>query len=113
MFGPLPLTRNHNTDMFTKPLKNKEFISTYLSKIPRRFSVAATNNVGSHLSHRQRIYTIPVGLYDADMVVFLLGDQFAQPSPQKQKEMIAKLKNDHRYKIRIENGDFYVFEKIK
>lgn len=113
VFGPLPLTQSPNTNMFTKPLKNREFISTYLSKIPRRFSVAATNNVGSHLSHRQRIYTIPVGLYSADMVVFLLGDPFTQPSPQKQKEMISQLKTNHGYKIRIENGDFYVFEKIK
>lgn len=112
-FGPLPGARKPNIDMLTKPLPKKETIHKFLSEIPRKTSVAATNNVGAHLSQREKIYTIPVGLKDADIIVFLLNDSFAQPSLNAQKEMAEKLKNDKTYVEIFREGDFVAFKKVK
>jgi uncharacterized membrane protein len=111
LYGPLPLAHHHNTDMFSKPLSYANDIDEFLQRIPTKYSIAATNNVGSHLSHRQKIFTIPVGTNDADIIVFLLNDQFAQPSLKAQKEMVATLRKDPNYFEVIQYNDFVVFAK--
>ncbi|HEX8966216.1 MAG TPA: DUF2079 domain-containing protein [Patescibacteria group bacterium] len=110
-FGPLPFTRDPNTDMFTKPLPYAQSIDAFLTTIPLQYSVAATNNVGSHLSHREKIFTIPVGIDQADVLVFLLNDKFAQPSLAAQKEIVKNLQKDKRYVELFNHGDFIVFKK--
>lgn len=91
--------------MFTKPQVNKAEIDSFLSKIPDQYSVAATNNVGSHLSQRQVIYTIPKGINDADIVVFLVN----KGDFTNEIKMIENNKNYRQlYKI---NYTFMVFEK--
>lgn len=111
-FGPLPGAKKENLDMFTKPLTNKMLIADYLEDINKNYSVAATNNLGSHLSRRQNVYTIPLGIDHADVVVFLLNDNYAQPSLAAQKKMANKLKKDPNYKFLLENGDFVSFQKV-
>ena len=111
IYGPLPFSRRANVDMFWLEQPNKALINTFLSSIPRHYSIAATNNIGSHLSHRQLIYTIPTGIDKADILVFLLNDQYAQPSPKAQIQMTEKLRQDPRYVEAIHIGDFDVFEK--
>lgn len=110
-FGPLPGAKNPNIDMFVKPQKNKLIIENILSKIPEQYRVAATNNLGSHLSHRETVYTIPVGIEKADVILFLLNDEFAQPSLAAQKEMADNLKTDKNYIKIFEKDDFVVFKK--
>lgn len=110
-FGPLPIAKRPNVDMFWLQQPNKQLISNFLASIPHRYSIAATNNIGSHLSHRQRIYTIPTGIDEADILVFLLNDKFAQPSLKAQIAMTVHLRNDSRYVEVIHVGDFVVFEK--
>lgn len=111
LLGPLPGTSNPNINMFINQQPNREIIDDYLSSIPAKFSIAATNNVGSHLSHRQKIFTIPVGIDKADIIVFLLNDPFAQPSLKAQKEIAKKMENDKNYIEVFKEGDFIVFEK--
>ena len=111
-FGPLPGSKNPNIDMFIKPQKNREIIRNALFHIDEKYSVSATNNLGAHLSHRQVIYTVPVGVEKTDFVAFLLNDPFAQPSLQAQKDMVKKLRNDQQYSIFFEKEDFIVFKKI-
>ncbi|MDO8659472.1 MAG: DUF2079 domain-containing protein [Candidatus Parcubacteria bacterium] len=111
-FGPLPGAAKPNLDMFTKPQENKEVIENFLSTIPENYTVAATNNLGAHLSHRQTVFTVPVGISEADFVLFLLNDGFAQPSLQVQKEMIVKLSNNKKYVKIFKQGDFVVFKKL-
>lgn len=111
-FGPLPFAKNPNIDMFTKPQKNKEIIDKFLQGIDRKYSVAATNNLGSHLSQRERIFTIPIGIDKADIVVFLLNDRSAQPSLAAQKDMANRLKTNKNYVKLLEDGDFVAFKKI-
>jgi uncharacterized membrane protein/pimeloyl-ACP methyl ester carboxylesterase/uncharacterized membrane protein YbhN (UPF0104 family) len=111
LYGPLPGASHPNLDMFTKRLENKKNIDKFLSNIPQQYSIAATNNVGSHLSHRQKLFTIPVGIDRAEMIVFLLNDQYAQPSLATQIEMAKKLEKDKNYIQIFKDGDFVVFEK--
>lgn len=110
-YGPLPGAKHMNQDMYTNQLAYREEVDEFLQTIPRRYSVAATNNVGSHLSHRQRIYTIPLGMDKADVIVFLLNDQFAQPSLEAQKEFAQTLSADPHYMKVYEYQDFVLFTK--
>lgn len=109
--GPLPLAKFPSLVMFTKPLINKNVIENFIESIPTRYSIAATNNLGSHLSRRQNIYTIPVGIDKADIILFLLNDPTAQPSLKAQKETAKKMESDKNYLQVYKNGDFVVFEK--
>lgn len=110
-YGPLPGAKNPSTLMFTDRLQNKEIIDQFISKIHKNYSVAATNNVGSHLSHRQRIYTIPQGLDKADIIVFLLNDPSAQPSLATQIQMADNLRGDNKFELLFEKDDFVVFKR--
>ncbi|MCL5438924.1 MAG: DUF2079 domain-containing protein [Patescibacteria group bacterium] len=111
-FGPLPGSKTPNIDMFVKPYIHKNEVVDFLAHISKRYSIAATNNLGAHLSHRKNIYTIPIGVDKANIVIFLLNDQFAQPSLKAQKEMVTKLKSNPRYIVIKEIDDFIAFKKI-
>jgi len=111
LFGPLPFAKNPNIDMFTKPQKNKNTIEKFISTISPEYSVAATNNIGAHLSHRQKIFTVPIGIDKADFIVFLLDDHFAQPSLKAQYEMVERVKNDKNYVEILAIENFIVFKK--
>lgn len=111
LYSPFPGSRNPNIAMFTQSVSNKKIINESLLKIPPNASVAATNNLGSHLSQRENIYTIPVGTQNADFVVFLLNDWYAQPSLETQKEMARNMEHDRRYKLLVKDGLFVLFEK--
>jgi len=111
VLGPLPGSSNPNVNMFIRNQPNKKAIENFLSSIPQKFSIAATNNLGSHLSQREKIYTIPVGIDQADIVLFLLNDPFAQPSLAAQIKMAKKMSNDKNYIEIFRMNDFIVFEK--
>ena len=97
--------------MFNKPQKNKDSITNFLSKIPGKYVVAATNNLGAHLSHRKIIYTIPEGVGKADVIAFLLNDKSAQPSLDAQIKMAESLKQNKNYLEIFKQDDCVVFKK--
>ncbi|OGH24929.1 MAG: hypothetical protein A3B47_02370 [Candidatus Levybacteria bacterium RIFCSPLOWO2_01_FULL_39_24] len=109
--GPLPGTKNPSVDMFTKPYSNKKIIEDFLTRIPENYTVAATNNLGAHLSHRKSVATIPAGIDQAQVILFLLNDVSAQPSLLSQKEMVYSLKHNRNYVEVFEKDDFVVFKK--
>ena len=109
-YGPLPYAKKPNIDMFIKPQQNKEAIEHFLSKIPQDYSIAATNNLGSHVSHRQHLFTIPVGIDKADVIMFLLNSNSSH-SLGEEKEIVNNLKNDKNYIEVFKKGDFVVFKK--
>lgn len=111
LLGPLPGSKKANIDMFTRQLGNRDVIENYISKIPSRYSISATNNLGSHLSRRQKIFTIPVGMDKADIIMFLLNDEYAEPSLKEQKKMAKNMENDKNYILVFKNGDFIAFAK--
>lgn len=110
-YGPLPGAKQANIEMFTNQLANRKTIDNFLSKIPKRYSIAASNNLGSHLSQRKNLYTIPIGIGKADVILFLLNDYWAQPSLAAQKQMAKEMSNDKNYIQIYKDGDFVAFEK--
>lgn len=112
LYGPLPGAVNANLDMFDKPLENRKLVSEFISSIPKEYSVSATNNLGSHLSRRKFIYTIPVGIDNADIVAFLLNDSYAQPTLKEQKLIAETFEYNNNYVLLIKDRDFVAFKRI-
>lgn len=111
LIGSMPWSKSANIEMFTKPVVNRKIVDNFIFDIPKKFSIAATNNLGSHLSHRQKIFTIPIGIDKADIIMFLLNDQYAKPSLEAQKVMAQKMKKDKNYIEVFKEDNFIVFEK--
>jgi uncharacterized membrane protein/uncharacterized membrane protein YbhN (UPF0104 family) len=106
LYGPLPGSRDPNLDMFIKQQQDHVFIDNFLKRIPKKLSVAASNDIGSHLSSRENIYTIPYGIDRADIIVLLLNG-----TDPHAKGVYAKVKKDpHYHKVADTNG-FVAFER--
>lgn len=108
LYGPLPGAKDSNLDMYARQLHERDFIEKYLSDIPRGLKIAATNNIGSHLSERQQIYTIPNGIGKADLIIFLLTNHNAFNS---EKKLVLQLKQNINYYVILEKEEFIVFKK--
>lgn len=109
MYGPLPGMKMPNTAMFDRIVPNRAEIASYLTTIPKNVSVAATNNAGSHLSEREYIYTIPVGMNEAEYLVFLIDSHPNRDREMKQR--ITHYLNNSDYIILKQLENFYVFRK--
>lgn len=113
LYGPLPGAIRANISLFNNQLSNRKVIADFLAKIPTENSIAASNNLGSHLSRRQKIFTIPIGIDKADTILFLLNDTYAQPSLKAQKEMAKIMESNKKYILIFKDGDFVAFAKKK
>lgn len=112
-YGPLPGSFSPNISMFTDKVQNNGAITKFLKEIPKPYSISATNNLGAHLSHREKIYTVPVGLSNADFVLFLTrGSEIYDPEIKKEKEFMNEVQKNSNYKEVYQNGDFIAFERI-
>lgn len=111
--GPLPGSKRASLDMFSKQLSNAGKIEQFLKEIPKTQSVAATNNLGSHLSRRQDIYTIPIGIEKADVVLFLFNNGYSQLSPNTLQQLAIQIKNDKKHILVYKTDNFIVFKKVK
>lgn len=107
-YGPLPFAKKPTDAMFKKQLANKIVIDKYLRSIPATEKISATNNLGSHLSHRKFIYTIPVGMKEAEKIVLLVKED----SSQKEKDALNALLIDTTYLLMFRDQDFYVFQNL-
>ncbi len=110
-FGPLIGSKNPNVAMFTEPLENEKLIDNFIQRIPKRYSVAATNEVGSHLSRRQKIYTLPLGVNEADVIVLYSSKSFNIPLEKTNRSIINKLTRDNNYFLVYQDYEFVVFKK--
>jgi uncharacterized membrane protein/uncharacterized membrane protein YbhN (UPF0104 family) len=111
-YGPLPGSKDPNTTMMTIPEKNRELIDKTLAAIPPEKRVAASNNIGSHLSNRRDIYVLPLGAEKADVIVFLLTDSEHGSSFVPEQEQLKKFSADPRYKKVVQKDEFTVFERL-
>ena len=71
--------------------------------------IAATNNIGAHLSHRRDIYVIPQGLDIADRVIFLTS----RSMNNREEEALAQIHADFNYFPVFKAEGFYVFKRIR
>jgi len=113
VYGPLPGSNKPSIEMLTNTVKEGPEIRKFLSNIPQNLSASASNNLGAHLSHREKIYTIPHEMYDADVVVFLLNSQNAQPSLVDQFRFVRDLEYNEKYVESLTIGEFRSFIKIQ
>jgi uncharacterized membrane protein len=113
LYGPLPGAKESNIAVFTAHEKNRELINKTLAAIPPDMKVAASNNIGAHLSNRRDIYVLPIGVEQADILVFLLTNSEKGPSFSAEQDLMLKLSSDPRYKIVVQKDAFTVFEKIR
>lgn len=109
IYGPLPGSNKPSIEMLTNTIEEGPEIRKFLLRIPQNLSVSASNNLGAHLSHREKIYTIPHKMYDADVVVFLLNSQNAQPSLTDQLRFVRDLEFNEKYIEALTTGDFRSF----
>lgn len=112
MYGPLPGAVDPNLDMITKPVTDKAVITQALSQIPSDAHVASSNNLGAHLSNRQHLYILPLGIEKAEYVIFYLTTAQPAESLKKDQALVTQLRENPNYKVIKEKGIFIVFKKI-
>jgi uncharacterized membrane protein len=109
LFGPLPFSASKDVGMFVEDRPNRKAIEEYLQSLPENLSIAASNQLGAHIAERERLSAIPVGIEEANMVIFLLSDGTVYPS-QKAHQMLSKsLLDDPNYTLVKRIDDFLVF----
>jgi uncharacterized membrane protein len=111
LYGPLPGAKGPNLDMITKVNSDKEKINAVLANIPSQYSVATSNSLGSHVTHRQYLFTIPYGWNDADYVIFLKNETNAYPSITDHLSQISKLSTSSAYIKYFDDGTLVAFRK--
>jgi uncharacterized membrane protein len=111
LYGPLPGAKSPNLDMITKVNSDKNKINSVLSDIPSNYSVATSNSLGSHVTHRQYLFTIPYGWDDADYVIFLKNETNAYPSLTDHLSQITKLSTSSAYIKYFDDGTLVAFRK--
>jgi uncharacterized membrane protein/uncharacterized membrane protein YbhN (UPF0104 family) len=99
-YSPLPGMKNADNGPYIT--RNTSKVSDYLTLIPQSASVSASNNIGAHLSHRDKVYVVPNGINEADYIALY-----------REKKSLVDLINTNTYNILIadEKNDFYLFVK--
>lgn len=111
LYGPLPGAKSPNLDMITRPMTNRVVIDRLLAAIPAKYSVSTSNSLGSHVTHRPYLFTMPYGWDDADYIVFLMNETNAYPSLGDHKKQAETLSHDHRFVKYYDDGIVKAFRK--
>lgn len=111
LYGPLPGSKESNLDMITKPQVNREALDKFIQNIPDTASVASTNNLGSHLSHRENIYSLPYGLEEAEYILFERSDPHPSPAVRALTQSIYLLSTNGNYIVMYDDGNVLALRK--
>lgn len=95
LYSPLPGMKRADYSPFLA--RNTEKIRTYLSLVPQQAKVAATNNIASHLSHRDYIFVLPFGLDRADYIVIYKEIRFVENVDTNKYDLIISESQDGFY----------------
>ena len=111
--GPLFFSKSVDKSMRWVP-QNKKQIDSYLKSIPQGASVAATNNLGAHLSHRITNYSLGKGYLNAEYILFLIAPNSIDDKNNKKWEvmMARKMLQNKNFIIDYQLNNFLVFKKI-
>lgn len=110
LFGALPVGKRPYIDIYVNQRQNAGEIRNILSGIDKSYKVAASNNLGSHLSQREYIYVLPRGVEEADLVFLLTGDWYESGSMQG--KLVEKLQNDSNFEQIYNIDNFYGFKRV-
>jgi len=108
-FGTLPGSNNPSIEIYANSVNNRNEIINYLKRIPESYSVASTNNLGAHLSHRRKIYTLPNGSGKADMILFLFESD--KSTAKENLQYVDDLIDMNIYYLDYQRGNFFVYKK--
>ena len=86
-------------------------INRLLGAIPSQYSVSTSNSLGSHVTHRQYLFTMPYGWDKADYIIFLMNETNAYPSPQDHKKQAEILSRNPEYTKYYDDGNVKAFRK--
>ncbi len=111
LYGPLPGAKDANLAMITRSMNNKDKIDALIKNIPEEAKVAASNGLGSHLSHRQYLYTLPRGVEEAEYILISRGDP-NNSSGDNFKDLIQQLKGNKLFREIYDDGNVVGFQKI-
>lgn len=108
LYGPLPGSKEPNIAMITKPQPERIAIDRELSAIPKGVSVAASNNLASHLSEREAIYVIPQGIGKAEYIAIF--KKFNNTNTHD-VQILENLRENPDYQKYFENSQVILFKK--
>lgn len=111
LWGEIPLTREDRFFFFTWAFPETEIMRHVATSIDSSYTVSATNNIGAHFSARQFLYNFPVNAETADFSVVLLGDQYAWPSGDAQRQALERLLASRNHEVIAQQGNFYAFRR--
>jgi uncharacterized membrane protein len=111
LYSPLPGSKSPNLDMITKVNSDKKDIDKVLTAIPSQYSVSTSNSLGSHVTHRQYLFTVPYGWDSADYIIFLTKETNAYPSLEDHLNQIQKLSTNSAYIKYFDDGTLVAFRK--
>lgn len=111
LYSPLPGAKSPNLDMITKPMPDRVIIDRLLGAIPSQYSVSTSNSLGSHVTHRRYLFTMPYGWSEADYIVFLMNETNAYPSLGDHKKQAEILSQNPKYIKYYDNGIVIAFRK--
>lgn len=99
-YSPIPGLKNGDTYPIEVSYHDKIFY--YLTFVPPEASVAASNSIGAHLSHRKEIFVVPHGIDKALYIVLF-----------NEKEDLIALIDQSKYETLISDQylNFYLFKK--
>lgn len=109
-YGPLPGSLNPNDEMLAYPLQQKNEFAKKLAEIPVNNSVAASNELGAQLSHRQHIYTLGIDIRDADYVAFFMRNP-DQSELEFNGNLIKQLKSDPNFELWYDRDGLLIYRK--
>jgi uncharacterized membrane protein len=108
LYGPLPGAKEANLAAINKLQPEQVMIDRELGRLPQEASVSASNNLASHLSHRQYIYVIPQGIGQAEYVAI-----FKTPNNTNNKdaETLKELRVNRNYEKYFESRQLVMFRR--
>lgn len=111
LWGELPIGKNSRFYFFMTALPEKKIMKEVSAHIDSKYSVSATNNIGAHFSQRQFLYNFPINGLVADYSIIYLGDPYAWPSGDAQKDYVDQLLASPAYELVAHEVNFYAFKK--
>ena len=99
-YSPLPGMKNFDAIPFSK--KMSQSVKNYLYLIPSESSVSASNSIGAHLSHREKIYVVPRGMNIAEYIIFY----------NEKPEIVSQI-DTNNYRLIISENNFLLYKRVK
>ncbi len=110
MWSKLPLGSQHKVGSYS-PDEHDKTINRALKLVPKRASVSATNQLGAHLSERDRVFTFPTVDRAEYVVVDEVNPSFGDArGTSDQAAAVVSLRQDSRYRLIFAEDGVLVFK---